>query len=111
VEPNEPDHPRSGGPDRFLAALWSETRTPEQLLGGLVELLHSTPEIDEDLCREVGVGNLESLLRDHEVELWPKVEALAREDVRFRIALSSVWAYDSPAFARREALLRELDAI
>jgi hypothetical protein len=61
-----------------------------------------------DLCRDVGGGDLESLLVRHEEELWPQIEELARSDVRFRRALSSVWAYDSPVFERRTVLLEEL---
>ena len=43
-----------------------------------------------------------------EDELWPQIERLARGDVRFRRALSHVWAYESPEFDRRERLLEEL---
>ena len=83
--------------------------TPEEeALEELVAELHSTPEPDIDLVTDVGCGDLENLLRDHEVELWPRIEALARVDVRFRRALASVWAYESPALDRRTALLAEL---
>ena len=82
--------------------------SPSDLLSEQVTRLDATPEPDPDLCLEVGCGDLESLLGRHESELWPEVERLARENPRFRRALSSVWAYDSPMFSRREALLAEL---
>ena len=53
-------------------------------------------------------GELENLLRHHEEELWPEIERLARENVRFRRALSAAWAYDSPVFEQRNELLEEL---
>ena len=77
-------------------------------LDEIVALLHSTEDPDPELMLDVGCGVLESLLFEHEEELWPKIERLARDDVRFREALAAVWAYDSPAFERREALLAEL---
>jgi catechol 2,3-dioxygenase-like lactoylglutathione lyase family enzyme len=82
--------------------------TLEEDLEELVAELHVTPEPDVDLILDVGCGDLENLLRDHEVELWPRIEALARADVRFRRALASVWAYESPALKQRAALLAEL---
>lgn len=82
--------------------------TSAQALDQIVARLHSTPEPDPELILDVGCGVLESLLFEHEEELWPTIERLAREDVRFRRALAAVWAYDSPAFERREALLAEL---
>jgi len=48
------------------------------------------------------------MLFEHEAELWPELEQLAREDVRFRRAYASVWAADSPLFERRMELLHEL---
>jgi hypothetical protein len=81
---------------------------PSDMLAELVKVLYSTDEPDPDLCSEVGCGDLESLLRDHETALWPEVERLARTDIRFRRALASVWAYESPEFERRSALLAEL---
>jgi hypothetical protein len=74
----------------------------------VVARLQSTSEPDEELCLFVGVGDLESLLRYHEEELWDAIEQLARGDIRFRRALSAAWAYDSPMYDRREALLAEL---
>jgi len=90
-------------PDLILGRM-----APPDMLAALVRVLHSTDQPDADLCSQVGCGDLESLLRDHETALWPEVERLARTDLRFRRALSSVWAYDSPQFAHREALLAEL---
>ena len=81
---------------------------PADMLEELRDVLYSTDEPDSDLCRDVGCGDLESLLSEHETALWPEIERLARSDVRFRRALSSVWAYDSPEFERRAALLAEL---
>jgi hypothetical protein len=92
----------------FLTDLFLDRATPAELLTRLVEQLHEPAEPDSALCREIGAGNLESLLRDHESELWPEIERLARTDVRFRRALSGVWAYDSPECERREALLAEV---
>lgn len=81
---------------------------PSDLLRELIDRLNATDEPDDDLILEVGVGDLENLLRHHEVELWPEIERAARSDQRFRRALCSVWAYDSPQFESREALLAEL---
>ena len=81
---------------------------PEAALDELVSVLHSTTEPDPELIMDVGCGVLESLLFTHEEELWPTLERLAREDVRFRRALAAVWAYGSPAYERRHALLQEL---
>lgn len=77
-------------------------------LRSIVERLHSTAEPDPDLVGEVGAGVLENLIRDHGEELWPEIERLARADPRFRRALACVWAYESPEFDRRQALLGEL---
>ena len=77
-------------------------------LHALVERLNSTPEPDPEMIARIGVGELENLLRDDEMELWPEIESIARRDPRFRSALASAWAYDSPAFEQREQLLREL---
>lgn len=82
--------------------------TADEDLRSIVERLHSTAEPDPDLVREVGAGVLENLIRDHGEALWPEIERLARADPIFRRALASVWAYDSPEFGRREALLAEL---
>ena len=89
---------------RFVAG----RSTPVQVLDELVAVLHSTAEPDPQLIGQVGLGPLESLLLQHEEELWPSLERLARNDERFRRALAAVWAYDSPAFDRREVLLKEL---
>jgi hypothetical protein len=77
-------------------------------LRSIVERLHSTPDPDPEVVVEVGVGDLENLVRDHGDELWPEIERLARSDPRFRRALACVWAYDSPEYDRRKALLAEL---
>lgn len=61
-------------------------------------------------ARQLGCGELEDLLRAHEEELWPEVERLARADPVFRRALTSVWAYQSPMYEQRSALLEELGA-
>ena len=61
------------------------------------------------MISHLGVGPLESLFhRGHKEDLWPEIEQLARHDERLRRALASSWAYDSPMFERREALLAEL---
>jgi hypothetical protein len=79
-----------------------------EMVDALLAKLHSTDEPDAALCLEVGCGDLESLIRRYEAELWPQIEDLARSDVRFRRALAGVWAYDSSLFDRRDALLKEL---
>lgn len=95
-------------PDVFLPDLFLRRKTPAELLAWIVDVLRSTPEPNERLCGEIGVGNLESLLMRYEEELWPQIEQLARTDIRFRRALRSVWAFGSPAFERRQALMMEL---
>ena len=77
-------------------------------LAALVAELNSSAEPEMELISWIGVGELENLIRAHGVELWPQVEQLARTDLRFREALNCVWAYDSPEFERRTALLEEL---
>ena len=106
--PDDEGVPDAADVHPFLADLSLGRADPNQLLVRLVERLHETPEPDPDLCSQIGVGNLESLLRDNESALWPEVERLARADIRFRRALAAVWAYDSPEFDRRVALLAEL---
>lgn len=88
---------RPGSPD-LPASEW---------LARYVAELHEADDPDET-ARDLGCGSLEELLRSYEEDLWPEVERLAREDPVFRRALRSVWAYDSPMFRRREALLEEL---
>jgi hypothetical protein len=102
AEPSDP-HP-------FLADLWFGPSTPHELLRSLVDVLHSTRSIDRQLCGRIGAGNLESLLRDHEEELWLDVERLARSDDRFRCALQTVVAANSSMFLERCDLLDELAA-
>jgi hypothetical protein len=82
--------------------------TPADHLNSLVERLNATPEPDADLILDIGCGELENLIRDHEAELWPEIEDLARTDIRFRRAFGSAWAYDSPEYERRQWLLKEL---
>ncbi len=89
-----------GGPAHELSA--------DEILTRIVAIVNATPEPNEDLLSWVGCGELENLIRDAGKELWPRIERLARKDVRFRRALRSVWAYDSPEFERRQALLGEL---
>lgn len=80
----------------------------ETILDELVARLDATQEPNADLSSEIGCGDLEELIRSNGVRLWPRIERLARANVRFRRALRSVWAYDSPEFERRERLLEEL---
>jgi uncharacterized protein DUF6869 len=64
---------------------------------------------DDDQVMMIGAGALESLFhRGFEEALWPRIEEQARRDPVFRRALLTTWAYDSPMFARRKALLQEL---
>ncbi len=95
----------------FLMRLHGETMAPIELLLELVESLNSTPIPDPDLCRETGCGPLESLLMVQEDQLWSEIEHLARTDRRFRRALASVWAYRSPRYEQRSALLAELGEV
>ena len=82
--------------------------SPDEMLDAIVAELHSTDDMDEELCLEIGRGDLESVLARHEAALWDRIELLARSDPRFRRALRSVWAYGSPLYDRRAALLGEL---
>ena len=81
---------------------------PSDALNDLVDRLHGSDQPDFDLIADIGCGDLENLVRGHGDELWPDIERLARADPIFRRALRFVWAYDSPEFARRDQLLREL---
>jgi len=91
---------REGGPPHKLSA--------DEFLTRIVAIVNATAEPNEDLLSWVGCGELENLIRNAGEELWPRIEKLARKDVRFRRALRSVWAYDSPEFDRRQALLADL---
>ena len=83
--------------------------SPDRALDAILATLHSTPEPDFDLIMELGSGPLEALFHQgHEAPLWTRIERLARNDLRFRRALSVAWAFESPMFARRDALLDEL---
>jgi hypothetical protein len=83
--------------------------TPEEELDAIVASINSSPEPDFVAIEEAGAGPLETLfLFGHEEALWHHIERLAREDERFRRALSVVWAFDSPLYERRQQLLREL---
>lgn len=104
---HDPDEGDEATPP-FLVRLHADKTSPHDLLMEVVNLLDSTPEPDPDLCRDIGSGDLESLMMVHEEGLWPEVEQLARSNARFRRALSNVWAYDSPKFGQRAALLEEL---
>src|SRR4051794_39191911 len=55
-----------------------------EYLHALVEQLNSTPDPDPELIARIGVSELENLLRDDEVELWPEIVRIARRDPRFR---------------------------
>lgn len=80
---------------------------PIEWLEWYVTVLHEADDPD-GAALDLGCGELESLLHAHEDELWPEVERLARADPVFRRALSSVWAYHSPRYEQRSALLEEL---
>lgn len=82
--------------------------SPRRALDQIVDVLHHAEDLDA-AAGEVGCGDLEDLFHaGHEKELWPEIERLARADPIFRRALRAAWAYDSPMFERREALLQEL---
>jgi hypothetical protein len=81
---------------------------PLETLAEIVVQLHAHADDDEYISR-MGFGPIESLLHQgHGDALWPHMEHLARTDPLFRRALRSTWAYDSPEYDRREALLDEL---
>ena len=90
-------------PDDFLGS-------PETRLNRIEHLLVDLDlELDAHEIAMIGVGPLEVLFHQgHEDLLWPEIERLARSDPRFRRALASTWAYDSPRYDDRQALLREL---
>src|SRR5947209_3446484 len=92
----------------FMAAILDE-HDPSELLLAIERALHETSDPDVDLTLEIGCGPLETLVRKHGDELWPQIESFARDDPRFRRALSAGMASPSDEFhARREALLAEL---
>jgi hypothetical protein len=81
---------------------------PSATLAEIVGLLHAHA-FDDDFVSMMGVGPIESLLHQgHGEALWPQMEHLVRTDAVFRRALRSAWAYESPEFERRKALLDEL---
>jgi hypothetical protein len=63
---------------------------------------------DESVICLVGAGDLENLVGRHGVSLWSEIDAAARASRKFAIALSCVWAWDSPVSDRLDALLAEL---
>lgn len=81
--------------------------SPEKHLAWHVARLRASTDPDA-AALELGCGELEGLLDDHEAELWPEIERLARTDPVFRRALQCAWAYDSPMFDQREKLLEEV---
>ena len=82
--------------------------TPSAALSRILADIHAHAD-DSDFIDNVGCGPLESLFHQgHGEEVWSEVETLARTDPLFRRALRSVWAYSSPEYDRREALLAEL---
>lgn len=88
--------------------MFDEKEAMQALAEIVDELDAAEDEAIDDLCGRIGAGRLERVLRKNETELWDVIESLARSNPRFRRALSSVWAYGSPMFDRREALLAEL---
>lgn|GEM_PF-3953227 len=94
--------------DALFFRVIADGEDPTDLLAEIVALLESTEEPDLELIGSVGAGALETLVRNHGVELWDEIERFARQDVRFRRALRSVWAYESPEYERRTELLGEL---
>jgi hypothetical protein len=99
-------------PEHDLAAEHrrSTTSTPDEILDHVIRRLHEPTVLDEELCSLLGCGELENLIRAHEDEIWLRIVEQATIDRRFRLALSCSWAFDSPHFAERCALLEELAA-
>lgn len=89
----------------------ARTSTPDEILDHIVRRLHEPAQLDEDLCVLIGCGELENLISAHEDEIWLRVVEQATIDLRFRRVLSHSWAYDSPHWDERVALLAELDAL
>ncbi|HET7487207.1 MAG TPA: hypothetical protein VFJ85_04715 [Acidimicrobiales bacterium] len=86
----------------------SLSNDPDTLLDGVLDALREAGE-DETEIASIGAGRLESLFHGGlEGTLWPRIEDLARHNPAFRRALRSAWAYGSPMFDRRQALLRSL---
>lgn len=94
--------------ERQIADAMLGDSTADEVLDAIVAELHAPKEPDAQLCLRIGAGDLEWLIRYHGEALWPRVQVLAREDSRFRMALSAVWAYESVEYERRAALLEEL---
>src|SRR4051812_22230808 len=92
----------------FSVELYLGRKAPRELLDEIVGRLAASATPSMDVCMDIGTGDLENLLRQHESELWPEIEQLARDNDRFRRALACAWAYDSPMFERRERLLQDL---
>jgi hypothetical protein len=97
---------------RLGLAVTLDEMTPEVALDHVVMMLHSTGEDDPRRVGRIGCGPLENLFhKGYEDGLWSRIEQLARDDPLFRRALASAWAYRSPRYADRRALLEELGEI
>jgi hypothetical protein len=109
LDPADEDRTEVGRAEGVMMELMAGRISAVDALNEIVVTLHSTAEPDITRIRYIGTGPLESLCHQgFEEALWPAIEPLARADERFRRALSCVWAYDSPLFERRDALLEEL---
>lgn len=64
---------------------------------------------DERTLCDVGAGILENLVRDHGAQFIDRIESAARGDAKFRVALSCVWASESPVGSRIATVLEALD--
>jgi hypothetical protein len=102
------DSDEEASDDHLFLRVIGDFGEPRDLLADVVAVLDSTPEPDLELIGSVGAGSLETLVRNHGADLWEEVERLARQNIRFRRALRSVWAYDSAEYDRRTQLLKEL---
>lgn len=60
---------------------------------------------DQQRLCNVGAGPLEDLVHYHGAAFIDRIERAARNDTNFRVALSCVWAWESPVRPRIEAVL------
>lgn len=88
--------------------LWELVNDDPDEAWTLIRGIISATSGEEALCN-VGAGPLEALIRYHGDRFIDQIESAARQDEKFRFALSCVWASDSPVGPRLETLLRSLD--
>lgn len=65
----------------------------------LIRAIVAAVDDERTLCG-IGAGVLENLVRDHGAQFIDRIESAARGDAKFRVALSCVWASESPVGSR-----------